>query len=195
VPIEWRGLELPDQAARVLDEIAQRTLVVFPIVPEDVYRELLMAKVEPVKSPDPGLMGLRMGQVQGWKDRLSDIYQDVARAHHHWKKIYEAVHALALSVMGSKGSAEERASTARTLYIRKEWDEYTKWKELLEAVTFRQGTLAQEGETLSRQISAVQLQLTLLDRRGASIDNLVWGEGLDRDQKEQASKSARGQEE
>jgi hypothetical protein len=192
--IEWRGLELPASSAKVLDVLAEKALRVFPIDVEEVYSELLQANVPPVKVPDPGLMGLRMGQVQGWKDRLSNLHQDVSRAHHHWKKMYEAVSALALSTMGGKGSAEERAATARTLYIRKEYEEYAKWKELLEAIVFRQTILAQEGEVLSRQISAIQLQLTLMDRRGASIDNLVWGEGLERDSKEQAGR-ARGQEE
>jgi len=191
--IEWRGLELPDNAETVLNELAEKTTRVFNIDVDAYYRELLEAKVPPVKVADSGLLGLRLGQVQGWKDRLGDMYLEVSKAHYHWKKIYEGVSSLVLSTMSGKGSADERAATARTLYIRREWEEYSKWKELLEAITFRQGLLSQEGETLSRQISAVQLQLTILERRGASIDNLVWGEGLEKDA-QLTKTAARGQE-
>lgn len=199
--IEWRGLDLPDSAVTILDRIREtvedpdtRTAAILQRVadPLVVRGELLSSGVKAVTTADPGLIGSRLGQCQGYKDRLGNLYHDVDFACNFWKSVYETLKALVLSseTLQRLKTIGEREHEANTVYLYDEFRQYELYKQLKEAIVFRQNLLAGEGDTLSRQLTALNLQWTLIEKRGGRVEDLTWS-AIDQ---ASSSKTSKGEE-
>ena len=186
----WRGLLLERVTLDVVLQI-QRELEAIPAEADRTHirndkDELLTMRVRAVTIPDAGLIGLRLAQVQTHKDRLADIAHNATERLNYIKKRYEGLFALLLPyVQGLARSEAERKELLKN-YLRQELNMMEEARELKELVKMRQDALISSGETLSRQLSAIQLQLTIMEKTGNSVGKLVWTDELEEDLKYQA---------
>ena len=182
--MEWRGLTLDEKFRDFIHSIEARTeelprtvFIVIKRLKDDapVREELLQFGVKPVTTADPGLIGARLGQLQGYRSRLGSLYHDVDYVYQYYKKVYEAAKAVIMPYLKSIASSEaERTTVANVLYLAKEWELMDSYKQLREAIQYRQTILSSEGETLSRQLSAITIQWSLVQSRGGRYDDLDW---------------------
>lgn len=184
--ITWRGLSLPGSVGPLLDRVRDlierpdpRTEEILSRASDEykIRKEIVESGVSSVLNADPGLIGARLGQCQAYKDRLGQLYHDVDFAYQFWKGVYEKLKSIALSSKERSsfgGSEGERVITVNNRFIAREFETMERFKNLREAISYRQSILAQEGETLSRQLSALTLQWTLIEKRGGSITDLTW---------------------